>query len=810
MKQLKFKVIKMVSRNQVNRIRNKKYQGKHLPRVKKRSKVTSSQTIRKLKIKVGNKSVERPCVVYKYHGKRKVHVLEDWRLAELITNAQARQAFEKRSKKAKTTDLASRAKKVYPSGEATTSYLVNPGRSDVEGIDTPRPRKLPKDRVREEYDKIDFNKNYTDLISLSKDFHIINNLLYNAESLNEIAIKKLEQRRDYLLERRIELKESIKPKSFNYYNSETRLDIKEIDKKYYRFKVGFDYETYRDLSNNTKEQWRKCARWDPDEKKWFVYKNKSNDAIDLLYDNKLISKKPEKLQSLSDQYLTDAEKKKDTLIIEIDNKQKIAKIDGNFNELKKIDNFYSYYVKGYKYSQAYKDGKWDGKAHIVNLSNRTLPPNLAYNIIENKEEIDPNLHIKIVDFRENAIRKDQIKLKDVKLYDYQQEAVSKAIDGKQGLIVIATGGGKTEVASGVIGEFGKDNDAIFLVHTTALQDQAEERLERRLGIDVGIGGGVKHNIKDTKKGDINVVTLQSLYQALKTKEQKKELTEKQKEIIKAYKDAELIIQDEAHHVKADTFKNVIDQADTKHIIGLTATPYRDENDEKEVYSRFGKKIIDINADKLINKGRLVPPTINMISVPATKEAREISSTYRSGTKKYNAIRNAQIINNEERNHLIKKLAQNQEEEGKTNLIFVDRIAHGKKLAKLLNKPFLNGQDQSKKNRDKNQEVISKVAKGEIKTVIATQQLFGEGFDLPAIDSLIIADAGGMSKVKTMQRAGRALRTKEGKKLTEIYDFNDKIEYLGEHADQRLGTYKTNKTFTINELSINELKEKEKK
>lgn len=76
----------MVSRNKV---RNRKYQGKHLPRVKKRDRVTNQPTIRMLKIKVGKESVERPCVVYKYKGKRKVHVLEDWRLSEL-THLEAR------------------------------------------------------------------------------------------------------------------------------------------------------------------------------------------------------------------------------------------------------------------------------------------------------------------------------------------------------------------------------------------------------------------------------------------------------------------------------------------------------------------------------------------------------------------------------------------------------------------------------------------------------------------------------------------------------------------------------------------------
>ena len=699
----------------------------------------------------------------------------------------AEKAFEERSKRAKTLDKKKESKETLE--EPNEKWLENINRLDVRGIDTP-------ESVRKRYQQIDFSTKINNLEEMASQFEKVNDLLYYSamEHLNKEQINKLKNKRKDLLNYRKEQKENYKTKLYKYSNADLGIYISEREDG--SIEVAFDYPTYRDdLSYSDKEKWRPCAKWDGNNNVWNVYKNKKEEALELLHKKKLIPEKPKAQASLREQYLP-KEKQENSIVIEIDDKG--AKIDGDYNTLKKISDHYSYYMKGYKYSKAYKEGKWDGKIRIMRLGSGTIPENLAYNILEEKDKIlsEQNINIKILDFRKNVIRQNPYKIKDIKLYDYQQEAVRIALDEKQGLIAVATGGGKTEIASGIIAEYGEDNDSIFLVHTTALQDQAEQRLEKRLGKDVGVGGGVRHEIKDTEKGDVNVVTLQSLHNAIKTKKEGKTLTEKQKELLKIYRDAELIIQDEAHHVKAETFKEVFDEGKTKHKFGLSATPFRDENDEKEVFSRFGKKIVDIPVDDLIEKGRLVAPTIHMLEIPSSKETNFIMASFKPGTKKYNAIRRTQIINNKTRNDLIKNIAEEQEKKGKTNLIFVDRIQHGDKLSQLLGTPFLNGQNQSIANREKNRKIIQRVEKGEIKTIVATQQLFGEGFDLPAIDSLIIADAGGMSKVKTMQRAGRALRTKKGKESTDIFDFKDKTEYLNEHASERLKTYKENKKFKI--------------
>ncbi|MFO7891475.1 MAG: DEAD/DEAH box helicase [bacterium] len=720
-------------------------------------------------------------------------------LKKRISLERAKKIHEQRSQRAQTIDEKTTSKNVleYP----TEEWAAFSNRMDVEGVDTAL-KKIPKEDIGKTLKKVESDKVHDDLKDLYEEFKTINNLLYSAEHLSEDQIKKLKDRRDEILVIQYpELKYEAEANTFEFEGSEITI-IPRADDTYAYSAEFAGYHAYKDgLSYREKEKWRKCARWDSSSKTWKIYENKKEKALKLLHDAGLIDEVPES-KTLREQYLSKEELSDTHAVIEIGTNERVARIDADEETLKKLDKLYSYHAKGYRFSRAYKSGKWDGKIHLIGKDG-TLPKGLAYNILSNKELEDTN--VKVVDFRPSAVRRKPMELKDITLYDFQEEAVRNAIDNQHGLIISATGSGKTEMGAGIIAEYGEDNDSVFLVHTSALQDQAEKRLEKRLGKDVGTGGGARHAILKTKGGDTNVITVQTLHNAIEKKKEGKKLSKKEKETLEAYKDAEVIIHDEAHHVKAETFKENLDEANTKHVYGLTATPYRDENDELEVYSRLGSEITNITPDELIEKGRLVPPEINVVDVPAREEARKASIEHEGtkGSERYNAVREEQVFNNPHRNEMIKELAEKQENRSKTTLIFVDRIEHGERLSEMLGTPFLNGQDSSKKARARNDKVLNDIKKGKQKTLVATQQLFGEGFDMPAIDSLIIA-SGGKSKVATMQKAGRALRTKKGKKSCEIYEFRDNVPYLKDHADERIHTYRQHEKFKINELKPEDL------
>jgi superfamily II DNA or RNA helicase len=143
--------------------------------------------------------------------------------------------------------------------------------------------------------------------------------------------------------------------------------------------------------------------------------------------------------------------------------------------------------------------------------------------------------------------------KPFSLFDYQKSTIDKAISSQRGIIKVATGGGKTVIASGIISELGV-KPTIFYVTSIDLLNQAVSEITQyvrlnNLKVTVGsIGGGNK------KIGDITVITIQSAMRALdavyKTydeediKEEETEIDDIKKDIVELIHSAKLIICDE--------------------------------------------------------------------------------------------------------------------------------------------------------------------------------------------------------------------------------------------------------------------------
>ena len=78
--------------------------------------------------------------------------------------------------------------------------------------------------------------------------------------------------------------------------------------------------------------------------------------------------------------------------------------------------------------------------------------------------------------------------------------------------------------------------------------------------------------------------------------------------------------------------------------------------------------------------------------------------------------------------------------------------------------------------------------GDVRVLIATGQLIGEGFDLPEISSVILATPLKFSG-RLIQYIGRALRPSPGKDYARIIDFCDaRVSVLAAGARSRLRTF----------------------
>ena len=245
----------------------------------------------------------------------------------------------------------------------------------------------------------------------------------------------------------------------------------------------------------------------------------------------------------------------------------------------------------------------------------------------------------------------------------------------------------------------------------------------------------------------------------------------------------VMIVDEAHHSKSDTwYNNLMTCENALYRIALTGSI--DKKDEllwMRMQGLFGDVISRVTNKQLIEEGHSAKPTINIIPIANPNDIDNIDE-YRVAYEKG-------VINNNFRNKLIAKLTEKWYNEDKGILIIVNFIDHGNNISELLDglnveHYFLHGEVDSEIRKQK----LNDMRSGKLKVMIATS-LIDEGVDISGINSLILG-AGGKSLRQVLQRVGRALRKKKDDNTTQIYDFADMTNrFLFHHSKEREKIYR---------------------
>lgn len=166
------------------------------------------------------------------------------------------------------------------------------------------------------------------------------------------------------------------------------------------------------------------------------------------------------------------------------------------------------------------------------------------------------------------------------------------------LLVIPTGGGKTVTAAELIDKtVAKGNRVVFLAHRQELIDQCSEKLED-YGVPHGIiqGKGKKSDKKRDRSLPVQVASIATL-------------------IRREHWPARLIVIDEAHRATAKTYMKICERYEGENpvIIGLSATPYR--MDGRPLGDLFTKLIDVVSVQELVDQGSLVSPTVYVAGSP---------------------------------------------------------------------------------------------------------------------------------------------------------------------------------------------------
>lgn len=354
----------------------------------------------------------------------------------------------------------------------------------------------------------------------------------------------------------------------------------------------------------------------------------------------------------------------------------------------------------------------------------------------------------------------------------QKRVASQITKYEMGVLVAPPGFGKTILACSIIAK--RKVPTLILVHRQPLVEQWKERIIAFLGLDKKEIGEFCAN-KKKRSEKIDLAMLQTL--------------SKVEDVVEITKNYGQIIIDECHHIPATSFEYVLKNIPVKYILGLTATPYRKDRLEKIIFQQCGpiRHEIKISDDTNLHKKVVIRETNFRLPEEAGKRPP------------YHILIDYLMKDIKRQNVIIDDL-KNVITSGKIPLVISDRKEYlqllESKINSITNKEIQNlkifridGSFTKKQRR-----IIFNGIKDNLKNfnsvcILATCSLIGEGFDLPELDTLMLAFPLSF-KGRLIQYAGRPHRTNKNKESVMIYDYLDSFSAVTyKMYKNRLKTYR---------------------
>lgn len=353
------------------------------------------------------------------------------------------------------------------------------------------------------------------------------------------------------------------------------------------------------------------------------------------------------------------------------------------------------------------------------------------------------------------------------LREYQGEHVEKALNAGRGVIMAATGAGKSIMAAALVCELGLP--AIVVVPTKLLAGQFLDTFKQFTDCEVGLIGSGK-----CVDAPVQVAIAKSLVGNDGTTHA-------------ALEGKSVLIIDEMHLSSATTYEAICNACPAAYRYGFSATPYRDSDlEDNLLLGLCGPTIAQIGVEELQESGHLAKTDIRIIPCKvgyARTLYDEEQGQWRETS--YGEKYRVGIVQNGYRNKQIADLANAHAADGLKVLVIISWIEHADLITELLDRApiFLSGQDSPKQTEAKR----AQFRDGQGGVCIGTS-IVDTGFDVPALDVLILA-GGGEFDGRTIQRLGRGLRPSPGKESVIVYDFTDedKPTFLY-HAQSRVKAF----------------------
>jgi len=314
----------------------------------------------------------------------------------------------------------------------------------------------------------------------------------------------------------------------------------------------------------------------------------------------------------------------------------------------------------------------------------------------------------------------------LQLRDYQNDWVKRFISKGSGVLVGPPGSGKTVAAMGIMAAI--EGETLILVPSRELASQWHDELLANTSLTEEQVGEYHGGRKEVRP--VTIATYQTAGM-----DRHRHLFDDRK--------WGLIVYDEVHHIPAPIARRSA-QLQTKHRLGLSASPIREDEKEDEIYTLVGPPV-GTNWEALFEAGYVAEPEVEIRFVPWASDLHESEYAAEHGHERRmvaatNPAKAAEIA------------AIRRDHVGEKTLIFVEYIDQGNRLADELNVPFVSGETPHARRR----KLFEEFRTGPRDALIVSR-VGDEGIDLPGAEVAIAASGLGGSRRQGAQRAGRTMR-----------------------------------------------------
>lgn len=353
----------------------------------------------------------------------------------------------------------------------------------------------------------------------------------------------------------------------------------------------------------------------------------------------------------------------------------------------------------------------------------------------------------------------------IELRHYQEEIMSQLLQGMKkhrgGILTMGCGRGKTNMAIYLINHF--KLKTLIVTHAGFLQNQIIDRIRKCTNIDKIGGIGYLQG----KTIDVDHPIVVATVQSLSMKEYDPVL----------FKDFGFVVIDETHHMGGKTFHQAFYKINAPYMLGLTATPRRNDGMFKVINWYMGPQLY---YEEQPNNSNVI---CNMIYYSVSKENENFKTYILRGTDKANR---SKMITNltqiKSRNTLCIKIIDQLLREGRKVLILGGRIDHLKvleiRLNEFNNSAFTTGLYIGEM---KKKELIESE---KANAIFGSYQMAQEGLDIGDLDSLVL-----VTPISDIQQSiGRILRKTDYKHTPTVYDICDQLPVFISQSNKRRKYY----------------------